>query len=718
MYKPHTTTVEQTASMKIVINNNSTVVPHVDMNEKYSIVSNRTVTIVCDEVFGLHRAIETILQSLDSTTDGHFVPAGTIIDFPRFKWRGVSLDSSRHYISVASIKRTIDAMAGAKFNVLHWHFWDDQAIRMQFDTHPKLWEMNSDGLSYSKSEISAIVNYATARGVRVVPEISLPGHASAVAHTYAELMSDPAVTEYPRQYSWGVHLPIMNPMLPDLYTFLTDCFSELVGLFVDDYIHIGGDEPDYTQWNNNSAIQQFITDNKLDGNSGLQAYLNSEVEVILSGLGKKMMGWDEILHPSLPKSIVIQSWRGHDSLAQAALEGYASVLSTGFYIDQPQPSDYHYRNDPIPRPFTVDDTVHAGELFESYEWTKPRGKGEAQNGTLSIITDVNGVARAFTDYAGKSRAEVVVMDYKYGNFFRGHYDNYMSYTEFNIDDSTLDGRLWPRLFAVAERLWSNANLTDEQSMFRRMKAIDRWAEQSLGMKNNFQRRTMLERFANRDNVEPLMGLALYAEPMQYYGRNWEKWNYEPQGEHYDMWERLNRFVDALPVESYFVKEMMEYAGMAGDWNPRVSLLEHYDYVNSVASLSIPLFEQSVAAGGPAKELAVAHMAVASCAAEVLRETFNFTHTEEQIVECQQIAAAIGRQDFDEAVAAIVRPTELMLRQVASIIPPTTTTTKTLAMPSSTTTTAPYGGGRRAGGKDNTMMRVISEVSVFLIFAFN
>eukprot|EP01068_Selenidium_serpulae_P011190 Selendium_serpulae@DN5616_c0_g1_i1.p1 len=311
MYKPHTTTVEQTASMKIVINNNSTVVPHVDMNEKYSIVSNRTVTIVCDEVFGLHRAIETILQSLDSTTDGHFVPAGTIIDFPRFKWRGVSLDSSRHYISVASIKRTIDAMAGAKFNVLHWHFWDDQAIRMQFDTHPKLWEMNSDGLSYSKSEISAIVNYATARGVRVVPEISLPGHASAVAHTYAELMSDPAVTEYPRQYSWGVHLPIMNPMLPDLYTFLTDCFSELVGLFVDDYIHIGGDEPDYTQWNNNSAIQQFITDNKLDGNSGLQAYLNSEVEVILSGLGKKMMGWDEILHPSLPKSIVIQSWRGH-----------------------------------------------------------------------------------------------------------------------------------------------------------------------------------------------------------------------------------------------------------------------------------------------------------------------------------------------------------------------------------------------------------------------
>ncbi|MGR5488337.1 family 20 glycosylhydrolase, partial [Vibrio alfacsensis] len=138
------------------------------------------------------------------------------------------------------------------------------------------------------------------------------GHASAVAHAYPELMSGLGEQNYPQQREWGVFEPLMDPTNPELYVMLESVFDEVVELFPDEYFHIGGDEPNYKQWQENPEIQAFIKDKELDGERGLQSYLNAKVEKMLEERGKKMSGWDEIWHKDLPKSIVIQSWRGHD----------------------------------------------------------------------------------------------------------------------------------------------------------------------------------------------------------------------------------------------------------------------------------------------------------------------------------------------------------------------------------------------------------------------
>lgn len=375
------------------------------------------------------------------TTDatGYFVPAVSIQDEPRFPWRGVSYDTSRHFIELDVILRQLDAMASAKMNVFHWHIWDDQAIRIQLDNYQKLWQDTADGDYYTKDEIRYVVNYARNLGIRVIPEISLPGHASAVAHAYPELMSGMGEQSYPHQRGWGVFEPLMDPTNPELYKMLASVFDEVVELFPDEYFHIGGDEPNYQQWKDNPKIQQFIKDNNLDGERGLQSYLNTKVEQMLEQRDKKMTGWDEIWHKDLPTSIVIQSWQGHDSIGRAAKEGYQGILSTGYYLDQPQPTSYHYRNDPMPKGITVDDQLHQGEKFATYDWVKPRNKGGPRTGNLTIIEATDGSYRAFTDYNGKSREEVFIIEYVPGVKFKGHFDNFMSYTEFNYDFA--DGKL-------------------------------------------------------------------------------------------------------------------------------------------------------------------------------------------------------------------------------------------------------------------------------------
>ena len=589
--------------------------PQADMDESYRLnVSDKQIRIDARQLTGAMRAVETLLQL---ERDGQ-IPAVSIEDAPRFAWRGASVDSARHFLSVDLLKRQIDAMAAAKLNVFHWHLWDDQAIRIQIDSYPKLHQLTGDGQFYTKDDIRDIVAYCQARGIRVVPEISMPGHSSAVAYTYPELMSGPG--PYPRQRHWGVFPPLMDPTNPQLYTFLDKVFAEVTALFPDQYLHIGGDEPDYAEWKNNPRIQAYMQANNIANPSALQAHFNARVEKILEKYGKIAMGWDEVLDPNLPKSIVIQSWRGQDSLAQAAKQGYRSVLSTGYYLDQPQPTSYHYRNDPIPKALAISDQLASGESFETYSWEKPRGKGGPRKGTLTIITGSDGKTRAFSDYNGKSRAEVKIVEYEAGKRFKGHFDNFMSYTEFNLDirdgqfqngsyqlvgnvrwpttgklsagsnitgssiptppgglplslnaseqklilggeaaiwgenynEETFEQRIWPRSFAAAERLWSAANLDDENSMYQRMAAVDTWSQLSVGLQHTYQRDRMLKRLAGSEDIASLIALSRLLEPAQYYARNWAKFN---RGDFYHQLEDLNRYVDALPVESTLVRNM-------------------------------------------------------------------------------------------------------------------------------------------------------------------
>ncbi|EKO3582125.1 family 20 glycosylhydrolase [Vibrio metschnikovii] len=706
-------------------------VQDINSDESYQLESrNGQIIIRSERPYGAFHGLETFLQLVTTDTTGYFVPAVSIQDEPRFPWRGVSYDTSRHFIELDVILRQLDAMSSAKMNVFHWHMWDDQAIRIQLDNYQKLWQDTADGDYYTKDEIRYVVNYARNLGIRVIPEISLPGHASAVAHAYPELMSGMGEQSYPHQRGWGVFEPLMDPTNPELYKMLASVFDEVVELFPDEYFHIGGDEPNYQQWKDNPKIQQFIKDNNLDGERGLQSYLNTKVEQMLEARGKKMTGWDEIWHKDLPTSIVIQSWQGHDSIGRAAKEGYQGILSTGYYLDQPQPTSYHYRNDPIPKGITVDDQLYQDEKFATYDWVKPRNKGGPRIGNLTIIKAADGSYRAFTDYNGKSREEVFIIEYLPGVKFRGHFDNFMSYTEFNydfadgklkdssyqlignvrwpttgelvassdmegsiipepnggypaeltekeqqlilggeitiwgenLDSMTIEQRLWPRSYAIAERLWSSQDLTDERSMYRRMKVIDTWSEISLGLRHHADANMMLKRLANGADETPLQTLAKYIEPAQYYARHWEKWISTPnEGDLYNQYERLNRFADALPVESLAVYEMQDLvvAYAQGDITALDALAMHYQNIKLAAQQAKPIFAANVASVEtvPVAEAAIKVADLGLTLIELAKQGSGMGQSD---VEAYQRITNENAIIFDETIVAIVVPTEQLL----------------------------------------------------------
>ncbi|WP_217553941.1 beta-N-acetylhexosaminidase [Vibrio metschnikovii] len=706
-------------------------VQDINSDESYQLESrNGQIIIRSERPYGAFHGLETFLQLVTTDATGYFVPAVSIQDEPRFPWRGVSYDTSRHFIELDVILRQLDAMASAKMNVFHWHMWDDQAIRIQLDNYQKLWQDTADGDYYTKDEIRYVVNYARNLGIRVIPEISLPGHASAVAHAYPELMSGMGEQSYPHQRGWGVFEPLMDPTNPELYKMLVSVFDEVVELFPDEYFHIGGDEPNYQQWKDNPKIQQFIKDNNLDGERGLQSYLNTKVEQMLEARGKKMTGWDEIWHKDLPTSIVIQSWQGHDSIGRAAKEGYQGILSTGYYLDQPQPTSCHYRNDPIPKGITVDDQLYQDEKFATYDWVKPRNKGGPRIGNLTIIKAADGSYRAFTDYNGKSREEVFIIEYLPGVKFRGHFDNFMSYTEFNydfadgklkdssyqlignvrwpttgelvassdmegsiipepnggypaeltekeqqlilggeitiwgenLDSMTIEQRLWPRSYAIAERLWSSQDLTDERSMYRRMKVIDTWSEISLGLRHHADANMMLKRLANGADETPLQTLAKYIEPAQYYARHWEKWISTPnEGDLYNQYERLNRFADALPVESLAVYEMQDLvvAYAQGDITALDALAMHYQNIKLAAQQAKPIFAANVASVEtvPVAEAAIKVADLGLTLIELAKQGSGMGQSD---VEAYQRITNENAIIFDETIVAIVVPTEQLL----------------------------------------------------------
>ncbi|MGR5286098.1 family 20 glycosylhydrolase [Vibrio maritimus] len=707
-------------------------VQDINADESYTLdVQNGQIVLKANRPYGAIRGIETILQLVKTDSIGYSVPAIYVEDEPRFRWRGVSYDTSRHFIEMEVILRQLDAMASAKMNVFHWHIWDDQGIRIQLDNYTKLWEKTTDGDYYTKDQIRYVVDYARELGIRVVPEISLPGHASAVAHAYPELMSGLGEQSYPQQREWGVFEPLMDPTNPELYTMLSSVFDEVVELFPDEYFHIGGDEPNYKQWQNNPEIQAFIKENNLDGERGLQSYLNAKVEKMLEERGKKMSGWDEIWHKDLPKSIVIQSWRGHDSIGRAAQEGYQGLLSTGYYLDQPQPTSYHYRNDPMPHGITVDDQLHEGERFVSYQWEKPRTKGGPRKGLLTIIQAKDGSVRAFTDYNGKSRTEVEILEYTPGESFKGHFDNFMSYTEFNlklagdklaegsyqlignvrwpttgeivassakpgsvipeptggypaelteqeqslilggeitvwaenINTQTMENRIWPRSYAIAERFWSSEALTDEASMYKRMRAIDNWSEISLGMRHHADSRVMMQRLANGADITPLLALARYTEPAQYYARNWEKWiQTENHGDLYNQHERLNRFADALPVESYAVYEMNDLVEQVekGDKQALTALEQHYQTVLNAATAAETVFAANVASVDTVA-LTKATKQVAEIGLTLVSKSKSGDSVSKADAQAYQAMINESAIIIDETIVAIVKPTEMLLK---------------------------------------------------------
>lgn len=602
--------------------------------EHYQIsVEQSRINIECKTIHGLHRALATLIQLGNSaeskihkrTAEKRIseknrnaikFPTVKISDQPRFVWRGLLIDSARHFFSVETIKRQIDGMAAAKLNVLHWHLTDDQGWRFESKKFPLLTAKGSDGEFYSQKDMLEIVHYADRYGIHVLPEIDMPGHTSALAVAHPELMTKDK--HYAPEDKWGVHTPLLDPTKPEVYQFVDDLIAEVSEIFPFPYLHIGGDEVNPQDWLDSSHIQDFMREKNLKTAHELQLHFNSKVNLILKKYNKQLVGWDEIFTEGLDKNAVIQSWRGKDSLFQAAEAGYKALLSTGYYLDQPQPTAYHYRNDPI-IDYAADHTAKTYSENENntryFAFSIPRKRGSNIEGKLAIETSRNEVARVVIQFRGKHPRQIQHHKTVFNELWFS-LDTWMGPTKFElnfnpittreedklsgrvkvgnayyslsgeaipsfaisprtftlkpesmenvlggeialwselIDEQSIDARLWPRAFAIAERLWSPADIRDEKDMQKRLDVISNWSSAKLDLKHMRQLESRIKEISANSSkaMEQIRILTESLEPAQYYHRHHEK----SVNESYSRRDSLSKLADVLPSENKFTLEI-------------------------------------------------------------------------------------------------------------------------------------------------------------------
>jgi hexosaminidase len=474
------------ATLTITTDRESKPVQELAEDESYTLdVTPAGAKLHAANPLGTMHGLQTFLQLVAITPDGFTVPAMHIEDQPRFPWRGLMMDVSRHFMPLDVVKRNLDGMEAVKMNVFHWHLSENQGFRAESHKFPKLQEDGSDRLFYTQEQIREVIEYARDRGIRVVPEFDMPGHSTAWFAGYPELASGSG--PYSIERKWGVFDPAMDPTEEKTYKFLNELIGEMSKLFPDQFFHIGGDEVNGKEWDANPKIQAFMKSHKIKSNVELQAYFSGRVQDLVTKHKKTPIGWDEILVPGVPKSIVIQSWRGVDALAAAAKSGYRGILSNGYYLDLGWSAARHYAVDPLGGP--------AASLT-------PEQK--------QLI--LGGESCMWSEY---------------------------------VDAENVDSRIWPRNAAIAERLWSPASVTDADSMYSRMNAESERLEW-LGLTQRSYQRPMLQRIAGPaapGEMEALTELARALEHQKDYTRE-ESAAAEPTS-----FTPLNRLVDAAYPES-------------------------------------------------------------------------------------------------------------------------------------------------------------------------
>ncbi|MEO5563553.1 MAG: family 20 glycosylhydrolase [Chitinophagaceae bacterium] len=344
-------------------------------------VTSTSVTITANEPSGIFYGVQTLLQLLPkeienaeaSKNQSWSIPAVTIEDHPRFGWRGLMLDVSRHFFTKQEVKDFIDQMVKYKFNVLHWHISDDQGWRIEIKSLPKLTEVGAwrvaktgtfgtfssptadeprtYGGFYTQDDIKEVVQYAKDRYVNILPEIDVPGHSMAAIAAYPELTctAAPAGTYVvnsgerlmvwpPGGHFYGLFDNALCPANEKVYEFLDKVFTEVAQLFPFEYIHMGGDETARNFWEKSDAVKGLMQKENLKNLDEVQSYFVKRMEKIVSSKGKKMIGWDEILDGGLPPNAAVMSWRGIRGGIEAAKQGHEVVMSpTDFvYLDYMQ----------------------------------------------------------------------------------------------------------------------------------------------------------------------------------------------------------------------------------------------------------------------------------------------------------------------------------------------------------------------------------------------
>lgn len=353
-------------------------------------IENQTITVKASSSHGIFNGLQSIKQLIlaNVSNNSFSIPQGTITDGPRFAWRGLMLDTSRHFYSVSFLKKLIDLAALHHFNVFHWHLTDDQGWRLPVEKYPLLTEIGAwrkdykttwdpskkIGGFYSHQEIKEIVSYAQARHIEIVPEVDLPGHASAILAAYPEL----GCTGGPYQVEdrYGIFEDVLcagNDAIFDLFSAIFDTLTEL---FPSKFVHIGGDEVKFARWEACPKCNTRKQKLGLDHIPQLQSWITVELVKMLADRGKTAIGWDEVLEGTekmgLPQDLIVMSWRGQEGGIKASAMGHRVImtpLTDGCYLNfKPLDNDEEpghlevcttkrsYQMDPITQDMTPEQT--------------------------------------------------------------------------------------------------------------------------------------------------------------------------------------------------------------------------------------------------------------------------------------------------------------------------------------------------------------------------
>lgn len=511
--------------------------PGLAVPEGYRITIGETgVVIRARSDMGALHGLTTLAQL--SLRDGG-LPIGTIEDAPRFPWRGLLLDVARHFLSPSALRRTIDCMAAAKLNVLHLHLSDDQGFRFASAQFPRLASTDA----YSPQTLAELVDYAGSRGVRIVPELDMPGHVTSWLTAYPEWGSQPVrATD-----RFGVHAAALNPTDEAVYAAIEALIGELAAVFPDDYLHIGGDEVHPQWWRDSAEIQAFMRAQGLADVAALQAYFNTRVRALLERHGRRMLVWDEALHPALTvqaDAVTVQNWRGATTRDRALAAGHPCIVSAGYYLDLHYPAYWHYAYDPeAPQEalLALEDSLleraDFAHVAEGMRWTHQWRAEALPEQPLQPAPPVLGGEACM-----------------WGEL---------------VDEATLDVRVWSRLPAIAERLWSARDCTDVDSMYRRLAHFQKFLARACD--NDLARRSADGLLAA--GVSPdWLPLLDWFEPVKWYGRLLGeaalaarlRGTEMPKARPYQVHTPLDQVIDHLPVESHASRALQALAQQPDD----------------------------------------------------------------------------------------------------------------------------------------------------------
>jgi hexosaminidase len=394
------------------------------------IITPLSITITGSPDGGVFHGLMSLLQLIEGEkSTGYSIPCGRIVDYPRFNWRGMHLDVSRHFFDVDDVKEYIDYLALYKFNTFHWHLTDDQGWRIEIKQYPKLTEIGawrkgstvghySDnafdsiryGGYYTQEEIAEVVAYAAKRRITMVPEIEMPGHALAALAAYPEF----ACTEGPFEVGmkYGVYEDVFCPK-EETFVFLENILAEVMALFPSAVIHIGGDEVLKNRWKSCSHCQALMQAKGLPNEEALQSYFIQRIEKFVNSHGRVIIGWDEILEGGLAPNAMVMSWRGTEGGIAAAKSGHQVVMSpnSDCYFD-------HYQGDPKNEPLAIGGMT-----------------------TLQDVYAYEPIPEALTDQEAA--------------FIIGAQANI--WTEYILNFDQVEYMAMPRMIALSEVLWSPAS---------------------------------------------------------------------------------------------------------------------------------------------------------------------------------------------------------------------------------------------------------------------